>query len=169
MPRINIAFDVFSSGDPKTLKVGDYSDWLTIKNDPSVIKITVPGAQSPVTYSFVKGAINSFNSTSLYMACSECDEADLSDGIYFLRVEGAGGHFAEKYYLKTDVLQLEIDKKIINLGFSYTDEVKSKWEQIEKILFYLESAKARTKEGDIREAHRFFSEAQTLTNCKNCH
>lgn len=168
MPRINIAFDIFSS-DPATLKVADYSDWLTIKNSPAVVEIIVPGAKEPIVYSFVKGAINSYNSATLYMNCSECEEADLEDGIYSINVRGEGGHFAQKYYLKTDILDLEIDRKIIDLGFSYTDKVREAWGHIEKIKFYLESAKARTKRGDIAEAQRFFSEAQKLTNCKNCH
>lgn len=168
MPKINIAFDVFTGGDPYTIKIGDYSEWLTIKNSPAVAEITLPGASDPIIYSFVKGAINSYNSTTLYNDCIECEESQLPDGIYNITIRGEGGHFKQKYYLKTDVIDLEIGKKLIELGFVYTDTVKSKYEYIQQIKFHLDSAKANTTEGYIKDASKHFAEAQKMIKCNNC-
>lgn len=170
--KVEIRFQVFDSKDPKVLLIGDYSNWLIYYDDASYISITPPGSNEAITYTFNKKTISEFNSETLYLGCSDCDDelSDLSDGIWKIRVFSAQSEFfEEKYYLKTDVHNLNRAKKLIEIGFHYNDVTKQKFELIQKSDFYLEKAIAHTTAGEIKEAQRFFEEAQNILNCKECH
>lgn len=166
----NILVKVLESHDPQLLLIGDFSTWSFIKSKPATISITLPGAGKPITYSFVKGTINSYNSQTLETSCSECEYSDLNDGVYSILVKGSPDTFNyETHYLKTDVLELELAKRTIDIGFQYTSEAKSKMEELDKARFYLESAKANVQLGFISDGNRAFEEAQKIVKkCNSC-
>lgn len=161
---------VLDSNNPQILLVADFSDWLFLKNKPATISITMPGSNKPQVYSFVKGSINKYNSKTLYSDCSECDESNLPDGIYKIRIDASPNtFFYEFHYLKADSLKLQLAKKIVDIGLVYTEEAKRKMEEIEKIKFYLYEAESNAMLGFISDAQKAFSEAQNLLDrCNNC-
>lgn len=168
---VNLKLKFVDSNDSEQLLIADYSEWFIVENFPAYIFITLPGASDPITYTFNKHTINSFNSKTLYLGCSECDEglSDLPDGVYKAKIQSSYEQFSnEAYYLKTDKLRKELNKRYIEIGFQYTDEAKTKIKELFKIEYYINSAKARVAEGYISDAHKFFEEAQKLSSCKNC-
>lgn len=173
--RINIDFQVINSNDPALLLIGDYSDWKHIRNKPSVIEITLPGSSQAVSYNFVKGSINSFNSNNLYLGCNDCQEyTDLPDGIYTILLKGSPDTFNKKrYYLKLDKIRLELDKIYVGAGLEYDKNNKAYRDSLSTIEFYLRVAEAHTRRGNIAKAYTFFTEAANLVeknkNCKNCY
>lgn len=166
----NILVKFLDSKDPQLLLIADFSTWSFIKSKPAVIEITLPGSSEPIIYSFVKGSINSYNSQTLYTNCSECEYSDLPDGIFSATIKGSPDTFNyETHYLKTDVLELELSKRTIDIGFQYTSEAKSKMEELDKARFYLESAKANVQLGFISDGNRAFEEAQKIIRkCSSC-
>jgi len=173
--QINIDFQCITSGDPQRLLIGDFSNWLHIENKPSVIEITLPGSHNAISYNFVKHTINSFNSSTLYVGCSDCSEyVDLPDGIYTILLKGSPDTFnKQRYYLKIDKLRMELDKIYIETSLQYSQGDKEKRDALSIIEFYLRTAEAHTRRGNIGKAHQFFSEAEKLVNrnkkCTNCY
>ena len=117
--QIKIDFQVIESDRPKYLTIGDLSTWLYASNKPSYISITLPGSKKAITYSWLKNAINTFNSHNLGLSClsGDCTEetyTDLPDGIYTICLKSGFEDIEEvKYYLKTDRTKLEIAKTIV--------------------------------------------------------
>lgn len=177
MPKINIDFQVINSYDPAVLLVGDFSQWHHIENKPSIIEITVPGASTPIAFSFVKKTINAINGSALNLGCDSCNDAaypDLPDGIYTITLKGSPDTFNKKrYYLKLDQTRLELDKVYVASGLKYNPANKSYRDALSTIEFYLRVAEAHTRRGDIGKAKTFFNEAQSLLRkykeCKNCY
>ena len=173
--KINIDFAVLNSYDPALLLVGDFSDWKHIYQKPSIIEITLPGSSQAISYSFVKRTINSFNSSTLYLNCSDCDGySPLPDGVYTIVVKGSPDKFYRKrYYLKIDTLRLELDKIYVGAGVAYNENDKEYREALANIEFKLDVAQAHTRSGNIRKANAFFKDAQCLVEkykqCKNCY
>jgi len=167
--RLN--FIIPASQSPKDLLIADYSQWFSLENRPALIHITVPGSSSEISYTFTKHAINSFNSNTLYTNCSTCDFSDLSDGIYKIRLESTAPFELTKYYLKTDLTELEMGEMLTQGGFIYNNVAEGLISTHNKISYYLETAKYLCKTGDINEAQRYFQEAQNIigNNCKSCH
>lgn len=175
--KINIDFQVVHSGDPKIIMVADFSSWLYIETEPAVISITLPGSHNPIQFNFEKNKINGFNSNNLGIGCSyNCDEpeyADLPDGIYDIKLEASPNTFnKQRYYLKTDKIQLELDELLVKLGFTYNEKDKDKINNLQLIDFLLMVARAAIRLGDIPKASEHFNEALKLIEktkeCKNC-
>jgi hypothetical protein len=167
--RPQIRFQI-SSGEPEALYVADFSNWLTLTNRPAVISITLPGSSNAITYAFNKRRINEFNSNTLYQNCGDCDFTPLPDGIYKVTVTSTSPYELTKYYLKTDEIRLDLDKLYIELGIDYNAAKKDEIEQLQKIEFFLKSAEANTRRGDLARAQRDFQYVQDLMtkNCKSC-
>ena len=174
MPNVGkpeILFEVLESNSPKILLVADFSVWAHIEVKPAVIEINIPGSSEAISFNFIKKATQSFNSNNLYIGCTECDgeRVDLPDGIYKIRVKGSPDtFFQERYYLKTDLLRIELDKMYIDAGFNF-EKSEKKILNLSKIELYLKAAKAHTRQGDLYQANRFFTQALNLTDCRNCH
>lgn len=175
--KINIDFQVLESGDPNILMIADFSSWLHIENQPSVISITLPGSSIPVRHNFVKNNINGFNSNTLNITCSyNCDNPDyvpLPDGIYEILLEASPNTFNQKrYYLKLDNTRLELDKQLVRLGLDFDINSEERVNHIQLIDFLLLAASANTRLGDIPKASEHFTEALRLLekykDCKNC-
>lgn len=172
---IVIDFFIFSMYDPKVLLVSDNSTWLHIEDKPAIIEIKIPGSGRVITYNFLKGGVNSFNSNNLKLTClsgdcSDAEYSDLPDGIYTITVKGSPDTFqATKYHLKTDRIQQRIDKVLIDMGFEY-DKTKTKLrDSVIDIQMVLQIAGAYTRKGDANTAQVYFDTAYTdLTNLENC-
>lgn len=171
--KINIDFDIKS--DLYYIKVFDFSVWGLIESKPSIIEITLPGFSTPVTKYFDKFKVNAFSSILLDSTCVDCDEAEpavLSDGIYVIKVIGSPDKFnKELKYLKTDSLQMEIDRIYIDAISGNTDKdlIMKKLNFIE---FLLRGAEAHLRHDMERESRMLFEQAQKLTEdlieCKTC-
>lgn len=170
--KINI--DFYINSDLYYLKVLDFSDWGLIENKPSIIEITLPGFASPKTRYFDKKMVNIFNSITLDGTCTDCEAETpqtLLDGIYVIKVIGSPDtYFKELKYLKTDALQMEIDRVYID-SFSNPsrDLVIDKLAEIE---FILKGAEAHLRYDMERECNMLFRQAQKLVErlieCKTC-
>lgn len=172
--QIHIDFQIIETGNKKVLSVADSSTWLYAENKPSYISIKLPGSKKEKVFSFKKNAINNINSHLLGLSClkGDCKEevyVDLPDGIYNIKVlSGYEGIEKERYYLKTDILDLEIAKALTLIGFNYNENLLNKREPYKKIKDCLTQAKDSTKLGDFVEANRYYQEAVKLFNKQNC-
>jgi hypothetical protein len=167
--KISIDFDIKS--DPYYLKVTDFSTWGLIKEKPAIIEITLPGDSTPVTKYFGKKQVNIFNSNILGSNCLDCENTTLEDGIYIIKVTGSPSDYnKELKYLKTDLLQANLDKLIIDSFNSPTKEnILNKVTEIE---FYLKGAESHLRMDLEREARMMFEQASALLTraleCKTC-
>jgi hypothetical protein len=172
--KIHIDFEVFETGNPKILSVADTSDWLYAENKPSYISIKIPGSSKYKTVSFKKWAVNNFNSHNLGISClkGDCTKetyVNLPDGIYTIKLlSGYEDIDREKYYLKTDEIDLEIAKSLTQIGFDFTDQTAKQIKPFEKIKDWLQASKDETKKGDFVKADRYFQEASSLFNKQKC-
>jgi len=172
--QIHVDFQVFETGNPKILSVADASVWIYAENKPSYISIRLPGSKKDKTFTFKKNAISNFNSHNLGISClkGDCTEevyVNLPDGIYTIKVlSGYEDIEKERYYLKTDVIDLEIAKSLTLIGFDYTTEVAKQIAPFHKIDDFLSVAKSWTKLGDFVKADRYFQEAVELFNRQKC-
>jgi hypothetical protein len=175
--QIKIDFDVIQS-TVQTLWIGDRSDWIHAENLPANVLITLPGSSKPLTFSFKKKAINSFNSHNLGITClhGDCTEevySDLPDGIYTIVLKSGFTNFEkEKFYLKTDRTELELAKIIIKNGFEYSKNDRDFRSKIYDIDWLIKVSKAHAKVGDFVKADRFFQQVResirALSDCKDC-
>ena len=172
--QIHVDFQIIETGNPKILSVIDTSIWLYAENKPSYISIRLPGSSKDKIFTFKKESVTSFNSHTLGISClkGDCTEenyVDLPDGIYTIKVlSGYEGIEKQRYYLKTDKIDLEIAKKVTLIGFNYSDAVKDSIQMIKDIKWQLDVAKSWTKLGDFIQADKFFQEAVKSFNSQNC-
>lgn len=172
--QINVDFQVFETGNPKILSVADSSQWLYAENKPSYISIKLPGSKKYKTLSFKKYAVNNFNSHILGVSClkGDCTEevyVNLPDGIYTIKLlSGYEDIEKERYYLKTDVIDLEIAKSLTLIGFDYNEDSVKQIKPYQQINNFLTVAKSWTKQGDFVKANRYFQEAVNLFNKQKC-
>lgn len=175
--QVNIDFQVVDSGDPKYLLIVDSTEWAHIEDKPAIIEVTMPGKKSYVTLPYDKRKVNVFNSQNLGYTCyATCvsDLIDLPDGIYKIKVKGSPDSYnRERYYLKTDITELEFAKVFTEDGIERNqvdmDFINSIYKDVE---LNLRAAKAYTRLDDIQSANWHFVEAQTLLenyrDCEEC-
>lgn len=171
--QITPDFQIMKSGDPRILMVVDTSSWVYAENKTSYLSIRLPGSSKYITHTFKKYAVNNLNSHNLGLSClrGDCTEevyTDVPDGIYSIKLlSGYEGIEKERYYLKTDKLELEIAKRVTLIGFSYSEEVDNKVKEIGYVRWNLYVAESWTKLGDFIKADRYYQEAVKMFNkCK---
>lgn len=153
------------------IKVADFSSWGLIEDKPSIIEITLPGDSSPVTKYFDKHKTNIYNSNILGANCLDCENVPLQDGIYIIKVIGSPSTFNKEYkFLKTDALDMEIDKIYID---SFQDaERENISNKLTEIEFWLKGAHSHLRYDMEREARMMYEQAEKLVeklkNCKSC-
>lgn len=171
--KIDIDFSVHSS--PFFLKVMDLSSWALIKDEPSIIEITLPGYESKKVMFFDKCKTNIYNSVLLgincYDGCDQPDKVTLPDGIYHIKVIGSPDKYnAEKYYLKTDLYDMDVDKVVVN-AFNKRDP-SDIYNTLKRMEFLIIGAESHLRSDDITRASMLFEQAQSmvddLKNCSNC-
>ena len=173
--KINVDFSIIQDKNPYYLHIMDLSEWSVIKQKPSIIEITLPGFESCKTFYFDKEKVNFFNSNILNTVCiDECiipEESALPDGIYTITVKGSPDKFFKtKRYLKTDLLEIEIDKLLIE-SFKSGDRVtKDLRNSFNEINFLLLAANSNLKLDNVNEASKLYDRAsklvEKLSDCK---
>ena len=117
LDHIRLDFQILNTGDPKLLVVMDASVWGFIEDKPSIIEITPPGTTNTITYNFVKGKNNVFNSSNLLISPVGTYN-DLVDGIYRVSLKGSPDSFCvHRDFLKTDKVRNELANIYVSLGF----------------------------------------------------
>jgi hypothetical protein len=176
LAKININFEVIESNSPKMLIVGDFSEWAQLYSKPAILKITLPDSIEISTHTWTKKALNSYTSINLGVSCLEGTPEtylDLPDGIYFLElIPSPSSYIFTRYYLKTDIFRLELDKIYVRSGMEYDLMNKSFREEMSVIEFLLRTAQAFARIGNIPKAKRDFEEAIKILNkykeCTDC-
>lgn len=172
---ISIDFNIVS--DVNWIRVSDYSSWGLIEKQPSIIEVTKPGYSSKVVRYFDKNKTNGLNSINLEVNCTtgDCPDVELvalPDGIYKIKVIGSPSKYnKERYYLKTDLFDMEVDKVII------TSIESGKYMDIEpelvEIGMLIAGAESNLRFDRIKESGMLFKQAlkkiDRLVNCKACY
>ena len=170
--KVNIDFQFFSTGDPKLLVIVDTSVWSFIEKKPAIIEITPPGTDKIVTYNFLKGRTNIFNTSNLLLSPVDVFE-DLPDGIYRVTVKGSPDiHCKHRDILKTDRIKLELYKLYISLGFDGDSRDKETLGRIKEIKLLIEAAEASNTLGKTHKSLKLLKKAmeylKEYERCKGC-
>lgn len=165
MSCLHIDFDVLETNNPKKLMIGDTSqNWLHAENDPAYLYITIAGSRQPKIFTFDKKAITVFNSVNLGLSsvkdCGDSKYADLPDGVYTIKLQSSyEEHYVQKYYLKTDIIELEISKKIVDNALNKSTDNNMFVNSVFEVEWKLKVAKAFIREGNLPLATRYYNEA----------
>lgn len=176
LKSIKIRFQVLRNYDPKNITIIDTSEWAQIKDKPAIIEITLPGETEPHVEYLNKNSVNYFNSIILGFNCDDCgefEELDLPDGVYTITIKGSPDKFNHTLsYLKTDITRRELDAIMMKVNFCKNSVDSDLVNQIYKADFYIKSAEANVRHGNVCEAQELFFKAQDdikkLNNCKSC-
>lgn len=176
---VHVDFQVFNTYDPKTIIIGDYSNWGVAENQPAWLQITPPGSSVPLSISFTKHKIISLTSVNLGLSCvtqdcTDIDYEDLDDGIWeFCLQSSYEGLNKKRLYLKDDQLRQEIDKIRIRLGFDYNNEAKLILQNLQRVEELLAVSHAYIRDGRVSDCMKGYNEANRLvekySKCKNCY
>lgn len=174
---VKVDFMIFTHTDPTQIAIGDMSKWGVAKNQPSNLLITPPGSKKQINHTFPKEKIHFLNASNLGLSCvqNSCDNEeyeDLDDGIWEFCLQSAyEGLEKRRYFLKADLLRIDLDKIYIKAGIEYNPN-----SQIVKDLFDAEfwfmSAHAQMREGNKSKANRDYNESRKIADryirCENC-
>lgn len=171
--KVLIDFEVIPTNNPTRIIVGDMSRWSVAENQASLILITPPGSQTPITKTFQKDKLNNFNSINLGLSPLDSEYRNLPDGVWKINVKSTfTGLEKTRFHLKADVFLLALDSLYIRTGLEFDKNNRVFREDLQDIEFLLRSAAAHTRNGDKFKAERDFSQAQQLlsnyANCKDC-
>lgn len=175
MNNINLDFEVIGSYNPKTLRVADQSEWGILADRPAIIEIKRPGSEEIYTYYLGKNQLNVFNSKTLGVnpGAPANDFVDIPDGIYDITIKGSPSSYsANRKYLKTDSMRLNIDKVWARAGVLCEDEDDEIIEKIKEVEFVLTVAESSMRLGNFDTVQQLMDKAQHLidviNDCKYC-
>lgn len=175
MNNIHLDFEVIGSYNPKTLRVADQSEWGILADRPAIIEIKRPGSEEIYTYYLGKNQLNVFNSKTLGVnpGAPLNDFVDIPDGIYDITIKGSPSSYsANRKYLKTDSMRLNIDKVWARAGVLCEDEDDEIIEKIKEVEFVLTVAESSMRLGNFDTVQQLMDKAQHLidviNDCKYC-
>lgn len=175
MNNIHLDFEVIGSYNPKTLRVADQSEWGILADRPAIIEIKRPGSEEIYTYYLGKNQLNVFNSKTLGVnpGAPANDFVDIPDGIYDITIKGSPSSYsANRKYLKTDSMRLNIDKVWARAGVLCEDEDDEIIEKIKEVEFVLTVAESSMRLGNFDTVQQLMDKAQHLidviNDCKYC-
>lgn len=175
MNNIHLDFEVIGSYNPKTLRVADQSEWGILADRPAIIEIKRPGSEEIYTYYLGKNQLNVFNSKTLGVnpGTPANDFVDIPDGIYDITIKGSPSSYsANRKYLKTDSMRLNIDKVWARAGVLCEDEDDEIIEKIKEVEFVLTVAESSMRLGNFDTVQQLMDKAQHLidviNDCKYC-
>ena len=175
MNNINLDFEVIGSYNPKTLRVADQSEWGILADRPAIIEIKRPGSEKVYTYYLGKNQLNVFNSKTLGVnpGAPANDFVDIPDGIYDITIKGSPSSYsANRKYLKTDSMRLNIDKVWARAGILCEDEDDEIIEKIKEVEFVLTVAESSMRLGNFDTVQQLMDKVQHLidiiNDCKYC-
>lgn len=174
---VKVDFTIFTQVDPTIIAIGDKSRWGVAKNQPSNLLITPPGSKKAINHTFPKEKVHFLNATNLGLSCvkNDCSESEyehLDDGIWEFCLQSAyQGLEKRRFFLKTDLIRIDLDKIYIKAGVDYnpnSDIVKDLFDAE----FWLKCAHAHLRRGDKSKTNRDYNEARKIVdkyiNCTNC-
>jgi hypothetical protein len=135
--------------------------------------VTPPNQTEAIVRVYSKNSTNGLNSINLSLSCGT-ELENLQDGVWKIEVRGGknGERVVEKFYLKKDELQIELDKEWIKLGIEYDIFDKEVRDSLLYIVGFLEASSSAIRQGDVPKAKEFFKLAQNkmeaFKECKNC-
>ena len=161
-------FEIFPTYDKRVLIIADISEWRHMIDEPSYIDITIPGSKNPVTHSFPKNKVTTYNGSSLNYGCTNgCDDElpALPDGIYKIKIYSCDGAIFsyERHYLRTVHLELRIQKQIMGLNLECVPN-SSCLNKIMEAEFMVRGAKADLLFGNIKAAQRKYKLALDIVD-----
>lgn len=170
--KVEVDFQLFSTGDPKLLVIMDTSIWSYIEKKPAIIEITVPGSEKVITYSFLKGKANVFNTSNLYLSPIAVYN-DLPDGVYKITVKGSPDSFCKhRDVLKTDKTRLELYELYTSLGLDINQLDEETYKKIKEIKLLIEAAEALVCIGQVHKGLKLLKKAMEMLKkykeCKDC-
>lgn len=177
LANIELDFQVLDTKDPRILPIFDSSIWGHIENKPAIIEIILPGEKNPIVHYFNKKQINIFNSINLNLNCiDECggeELLDLPDGVYTITLKGSpDDFFMTRKYLRTNLLQLELDKAFIRLNLLCDKGELSELKLLTDITLLIRAAEANVRFDNIGMASKLYTKSrdllEQLKNCKGC-
>jgi hypothetical protein len=172
MPILNIKsnklnFEIVESLDPKVLSFLDTSTYLEKSPDKPLVEVLVPGYSKSVIVPYKVNRFNTLSAGQLNITCGTND--NMPDGVYQLTIRVCPYEvvFCTKYYLKTDLLQYEIDDILLNILYKQelSDSIKK---SINTMFVLLESAKVHARNGNIEEATEMYKKIQKLVTKIKC-
>lgn len=177
---VDINFQVLNTKDPKSILIGDSSQWGIAENQPAYLLIKPPGATNTINLNFPKHRITILNSVALGLSCIHADcngqsYEDLDDGVWeFCLQSSFEGLNKKRFYLKDDQLRQEIAKIRIALfdtqGFAFVESNTTK--QLRLVEDMLSVANDLILEGRNRDAMKAYNEASKIVekhkHCKDC-
>jgi hypothetical protein len=167
MPKTILDFDVLDVLDTKTLTIIDKSEYLCNDPEKPVMEVLIPGNTKPILVPFRPNTINVINAHQLNLSCG--DNSNMPDGVYRLtyRICPQDSMYIDKYYLKTDILEYQLDILLLKV-LSCKDINKDLKKTFDSIFLYLTAAKAHARAENIKEATSLYKRAQKEINKTNC-
>jgi hypothetical protein len=172
MPLLSIKtnklnFDIIDSLDPKVLSFLDKSMYLEKSPDKPLVEILVPGYSKSILVPYRIHSYNSISAGQLNISCGKTE--NLPDGVYeiTIRVCPHDSIFLTKYYLKTDLLQYEIDNLLLSI-LNKQDMSDSFKKAMDNVFILLESAKVHARNGNVEEAIEMYKKVQKIINKLKC-
>lgn len=169
---ININFNILDETiEPKQIVLIDTSDWGEIIDSPAVIDIVAPGYTKEVSFPFNKGEVTVITAKTLGLQNIECQyDDDLADGVYKITVTGSpDNYYREKYFLKSDIIRLKLDKLIVAFMDSCNKLSQYNKDMFVNIYFLIMSARAQVRLGNWCKANELYKEAERLISNMNCY
>lgn len=172
---VDLGFHVYSDGDPMKLIVVDESSWGALRDHPAMVHIKMPGFKDTLNYYLSRNQVNIFNSVTLGLNCVKKGEPlcfmDLPDGIYDITID-CGEFYCNKKYLKTDKVQLDIDKLYSRACLDCNAMGEDFLRYIEEAEILMRGSEANTRLGNFESAHMLIDRVIKLVDraskCKLC-
>lgn len=172
MECLHIDFDVLETNNPKKLMIADTSsNWLHAESEPAYLYITLPGSKREHIFTFDKKSIMVYNSNNLGLStpdlnCKQQSYKDLPDGLYKIKLQSVfEEYFVEKYYLKTDQIEKEIAKKIVDNALNQSTSNESFVDKVFETEWKLKVAKSFTRDCNVPMVMRYYNEAVDVFKC----
>lgn len=158
--------------DCKILTIDDKSTWSIAENQPAILEICLPGANTPITLPFRKNQSNDFNSITLGLNCpSECGDneyLDIPDGLYTISLIGSPDSLCHTVdYIRNCQLCRDLDKMVLKSAVACAGKDDDLFEKICEIQFLKRSAQAHIRCGDTDKAMELNNMAVKIAE-KNC-
>ena len=165
--KLNIEFDILDTKNPYFMSIVDQSNWALLQNNTSTLETILPGYEKAVVNYFDKNSINTLNAFNLGIICTDecnyCDYEALPDGVYCFTVKSSCGTYqSTKKFLRTTLIELDLDKVIIDRIKSCDTDNFVPESKITKAEFLLKAAKANLRYDNINEAGQLFTCAVEL-------
>lgn len=163
----NLDFQILEDLDPKTISIWDKSSYVDTFPTKPALEIVPPGFNKSFVVPFKPFDITVVNANQLGIGCG--DNVNMPDGVYCitLKVVPYADAYHSVHYLKTDLLQYEIDEKLLTVisNRSVSEDYKQKFLDLD---LFIKAGKAHARAGNINEATSLYQKAQNIVKKIKC-